>query len=203
MTVPDQFFVLAHRPVGGVRLPEDVFEAGLAAAVLAELRRHGRVEFDAEADDGGTVRARGLAPTGDEILDAVMARVAGEAPHPPYRLLQILGPRVRTAVDDRFRLRMRVHPRRSTILGLDPSGEYAAVRHLARIRIVEAIRTGATNSPAMALGVVLWGAELAGPVMRTSLFSRFWLGRLAARDWLAVAVRTVIGVHIRLPAPPS
>jgi hypothetical protein len=52
----------------------------------------------------------------------------------------------------------------------------------------------------MALGVLLWGTELAAPVLgRSALVTRFWLGRIAARDRLAVAVRIVIGLNTSLP----
>jgi len=63
--------------------------------------------------------------------------------------------------------------------------------------IVNAMRAGDHEGPYAILGTLLWGIELLKSVTGIRMkVSRFWLGRLAARDPLMVAIRTVIGLYM-------
>jgi hypothetical protein len=178
--LPEDFYLLARRPSGRPRIDPDVLAAGLAAAVLAELRLRGRARL-ADTEEA-TVVAEDPDPTGDPLLDGVLARVAGNEPLPAYRWVQLLGPEVVDPVAGRLDAKAR---------------DAGAVARQARTGIVRALNTGDLDSHEIALGGLLWGAELTAPVLGwTSLATRFWLGRVAKRDPLAVAIRIVVGLHM-------
>lgn len=184
LMLPDILFIIAN--TGRRQIPDDVLAAGLAAAALAELRLLGRVEV-ADTPEA-TVRVAAVTATGDGFLDSVLDWVAQAGSGPAYLLLQTLGSPVAGAVGS------RAHR------WIDDSADIART---ARTDIVEALDTGDLDGRAMALGALLWGTELAGPVLGwRSRTSRFWLGRVARRDRLALAIRTVIGIHIQLPYTP-
>lgn len=198
LLLPDELFLLAHEPKGHRRVTLDAIEAGLAAAALAELRLRARVALT-ETDEA-TVAVDDATPTGDLLLDNVLARVAAGGPRPAYQWVQLLGSDVADAV-----------ARRLGLLGLSPRDSHGNTRRSeqvldgvdrtrqARTRIVHALNAGDLDSRDIVLGALLWGTELTAPVLGwTSLWARFWLGRLAARDRLAVAVRTVIGLNTPL-----
>jgi hypothetical protein len=181
LLLPDILFILAR--AGRRQIPPDVLAAGLAAAALAELRLRGRVEMADTAE--AALQVTDSTPTGDPFLNSVLNRVTQADPDPAYRWLQTLGPAVAEAVG-----------RRVDRWIVDDAG----IARTARTDIVQALRTGDLNGRAMALGALLWGTELADSVLGwRSRWSRFWLGRVSSRDRLAVAIRTVIGIHIRLP----
>lgn len=192
LLLPDELFLLAYTPSGVRRLSIDAFEAGLAAAALAELRLRTRIRLDETGE--ATVVVCDATPTGDRFLDSVLTRVAAGRPRPAYQWLQTLGPDVTEAVVGRLELRYLYPSRRA---------RYDAGRaRRVRTGIVHALDTGSLDSRDLVLGALLWGTELATPVLGwTAVGTRFWLGRLARRDQLAVAVRTVIGLNTPLPAP--
>ncbi len=203
LLLPDELFLLAYQQSGRCRIDSDILAAGLAAATLAELRLRARVEL-ADTDEA-VLRVCDRTPTGDRFLDSVLGRLAAADPHPAYQWLQMLGPDVADAV----------RRRRKTLFGVfsyDRAGKYvfnvatgvADAMDKARAGIVQAIHTGDVDGRDLALGVLLWGTELTAPVLgRRSLWLRFWLGRAARRDRLAVAIRTVIGLHMPVPATGS
>jgi Zn-dependent protease with chaperone function len=203
LLLPDELFLLAYAPSGRRRINVDAFEAGLAAAALAELRLRARVRLTETAE--ATIVVGDATPTGDRFLDSVLARVAAGRPRPAYQWLQILGPDVTDAVARRLDL-LNLYQR-------DSYGNTHPINHApydldrnrrTRSSIVRALNTADLDSRALVLGALLWGTELAAPVLgRTALWPRFWLGRLAKRDQLAVAVRIVIGLNVRLPSGGS
>jgi Zn-dependent protease with chaperone function len=184
--LPDDLLVIARN--GRCRLDGDVLAAGLVAATLAELRLRGRVAVAATPD--GTVRVVGSASTGDRFLDSVLNRILQAGPHPAYRWLQLLGPDVRWVMDHRLAVRNR----RGAAL------DDLALAYRARAGIVQALHTGHLDGREIAFGALLWGVELTAPVLGwRAPVSRFWLGRIARRDRLAVAIRVVIGLHMPTP----
>jgi len=181
MLLPDLLFIIARS--ARRQVPSDVLGAGLAAAALAELRLRGRVEV-ADTPEA-TLRATDATATGDPFLDSVLDRVAQAGPAAAYLWLRNLGPSVAAAIGRRGRRWV---------------ADGGNVAQTARTDIVEALNTGDLDGRAMALGGLLWGTELDGSVLGwRSATSRFWLGRVSRRDRLAVAIRTVMGFHIRLP----
>jgi Zn-dependent protease with chaperone function len=179
LLLPDELFILAQFE----HIPSDVLAAGLAAAALAELRLRGRVEV-ADSPEA-TLHPSDASPTGDRFLDSILDRVVQTGPRPAYQWLQLLGPDVEDAV------RRRVG--RWDTRGIN-------IAQTARARILEALRAGDLERRDIILGALLWGTELTGSVLGwQSIWSRFWLGRVASRDRLAVAIRTIIGIPIRLP----
>lgn len=186
LLLPEELFLLAYSPSGIRRLSSDVFDAGMAAAVLAELRLRGRLRL--APTEAGTVVVDDATPTGHRVLDAVLDRV-GAQELPAYQWLQRLGSDVSDMLAVQLRSTNRIDHRR-----------VREVTWRARNGIGRALKTGDLAGREVALGALLWGCELTGPVLgRTAVGSRFWLGRVAARDRLAVAIRTVIGLHMPMP----
>jgi Zn-dependent protease with chaperone function len=185
--LPDDLLVIANRRDGRRRIDSDVLAAGLAAATLAELRLRGRVAVAGTPD--GTVQAVESAPTGEPFLDSVLDRIVKTGPYPAYRWLQLLGPDVHRVMNHRLTMRNR---HGATLDDL-------ALAHRTRAGILQALNTGHLDGREIAFGALLWGVELAAPVLgwRTPV-SRFWLGRIARRDRLAVAIRIIIGLHMPL-----
>lgn len=202
LLLPDELLLLTRRWGGRSRPNADVLDAALAAAVLAELRIRQRIELT----DGrlGMVQVRDATPTGDRFLDSVLARIDAGPAYPAYQWLQAIGPDVATAVAERVRSLGRHW-------AYNEKGRYTlqypernAALHTARSRLVEALRTGEYEGSPAVLGMLLWATEMLKPVLGgTALISRFWLGRLAARDPLMIAIRTVIGLHMPLPSDGS
>lgn len=197
LLLPDELFLLAHEPKGLRRVPLDAFEAGLAAAALAELRLRARVSLT--DTDEAIVAVHDVTSTGDRFLDSVLARVAAGWPRPAYQWLQLLGADVADAAARRLELMGLYQPGTSGNTDPNHTPFDAARTQQVRRRIMQALTVGDLDSRDMVLGALLWGTELAGPVLgSTSVSARHWLGRLAARDRLAMAIRIVIGLNIRL-----
>jgi Zn-dependent protease with chaperone function len=174
--VADDLFLLS-----GDRLDTDVLHAGLAAAVLADLRRLGRVVVERGES---SVRVVDVTATGHGLLDGVLDRLVAGGNRPVYRWLQALGPDVTEAVRRRARLR-----------GLSAAAATALARKR-RTEIVRALR-GAPDRRALALAALLWGTELTRSALGWAAW-RVRLRRIGSRDGLAIAVRTVIGLHMPL-----
>jgi len=188
LLLPEQLFLLGYSPSGTRRLSADVFEAVLGAAVLAELRLRGRVRL--APTEAATVVVVDATPTGDPLLDPALDRVAGAREMPAYRWLQRLGSGVSGTLAERLL---------GPVSSLDRR-QARAVTAQARAGVAHALKTGDLDGRELALGALLWGCELTGPVLgRTAFGTRFWLGRVAARDPLAVAIRIVIGLNMPLP----
>jgi Zn-dependent protease with chaperone function len=186
--LPERLFLLAYSPAGTRRLSTDVFETVLGAAVLAELRLRGRIRL--APTEAATIVVVDATPTGDPLLDPALDRVAGAREMPAYRWLQRLGSGVSGTLAERLL---------GPVSSLDRR-QARAVTAQARAGIADALKTGALDGRELALGALLWGCELTGPVLGWTAFgTRFWLGRVAARDRLAVAIRIVIGLNMSLP----
>jgi hypothetical protein len=172
-------FLLAHRPSGRPRLQNFVLEAGLAAAALMELRRFGVLEVTGD----GNVAGHGPVPTGDPLLDRLLHQLVSGAPRPPHELVPAWGGEVKQSV--RAALAAHGHCR------LDSAGHLDAVvlgshRDDARDAVRHDLSSGQTSD----LGGLLWATELSGYVLGpTALVTRLRLGRQAAADPLALAVR--------------
>ena len=67
----------------------------------------------------------------------------------------------------------------------------------------EAMVTGESDTTAGAFGRLLWAVEVRLGSRFRAPVSRFYLGRQAARDPLAAAVRTVVGLKVPLHSPAS
>ncbi|HEY2792977.1 MAG TPA: M48 family metalloprotease [Micromonosporaceae bacterium] len=173
-TLADRLYDLVRR-YG--RPNRDVLQAALAAAAIADLRTHQRVRLAGDT----TVEVIDRRPIGDPFLDSVLAMIR---PEPAYRLLQRLGPQIESVIVERFAA--------------------ADVTDDPRDDIIAALRSGAHEGPAVTLGTLLWGLDQVPQVVgRRALAARFWLGRLAARDPLMVAIRVVIGLYMPLPSTPA
>ncbi len=131
--------------------------------------------------------AQQSAPTGDRFLDSVLNRIVQTGPHPAYRWLQLLGPDIHRVMNHRLATRNR----RGAAL------DDLTLAHRARAGIVQALHTGHLDGRETAFGALLWGIELTAPVLGwRAPVSRFWLGRIARRDRLAVAIRIIIGLRM-------
>jgi Zn-dependent protease with chaperone function len=202
LLLPDELLLLTQRWGGRSRPNTDVLDAALAAAALAELRIRQRIELA----DGrlGIVRVRDPTPTGDRFLDSVLARIDAGPAFPAYEWLQTIGPDVATAAYERGRSFGRHWAYNENGRYTLQYPEREAALHTTRSRLVEALRTGEYEGSPAVLGMLLWATEMLKPVLgRTALIPRFWLGRLAARDPLMIAIRTVIGLYMPLPSDGS
>lgn len=202
LLLPDELLLLTQRWGGRSRPNSDVLDAALTAAALAELRIRQRIELS----DGrlGIVQVRDATPTGDRFLDSVLARVAAGSEHPAYQWLQAIGPDVAIAVRERGRSFGRHWAYNENGRYTLQYPERAAALHTAQSHLVEALRTGDYEGSPAVLGMLLWATEMLRSVLgRTALIPRFWLGRLAARDPLMIAIRTVIGLYMPLPSDGS
>jgi Golgi phosphoprotein 3 GPP34 len=174
-TLRETLFLLAHRPSGRPRIQNFVLEAGLAAAALMELRRLGALEVTGD----GNVAVHGPAPTGDPLLDRLLHQLVGAASRPPHELVAACGGDVKQSV----RAALVAHG----LCRLDSAGYLSAVvpgRHRGDAR--DDLSSGQTSD----LGALLWATELSGYVLGpTALVGRLRLGRQAAADPLALAVR--------------
>ena len=119
----------------------------------------------------------------------MLRRIGQEGPQPAYRWLLALGPDIRDAV---YRRVARWE------------GDVDAIARRTRVDIIHALRTGDLHARCLVLGALLWGTELIGSLLGwRSSWSRFWLGRLARQDRLALAIRTVSGITMPLPHTPG
>jgi hypothetical protein len=86
VALAEELLLLAYDDESGRATGSQIgLDLGMAAAVLVELALAGRVAY---AD--GTIVVRDTRPTGDGILDDVLARVAADTPHTPASWIQRL-----------------------------------------------------------------------------------------------------------------
>ncbi|MFD0584384.1 GPP34 family phosphoprotein [Dactylosporangium darangshiense] len=190
--LPDELFALSYGPDRRRRPELPAFNAGLVAAVLAELRLLGRIEVS-----GGAVAVADPAPTGEGFLDAVLERVAAGPERAAHERLRELGSDVTDAVVSRARLRGTFRPVRDTTLTYATN----SLRHdgigqaRAAARIRSAVEGGRPDERDLALAALVWAVEIAGPVLgRGAVTLRLRIERMSHRDPLARAVRTAVGM---------
>src|SRR5579859_4008534 len=86
VTLADELLLLAYDDVTGrCAVPPIALDLGMAAAVLVDLIRLGRIDVA-----GGSVIPVDPSPTGDEVTDAVLRRIQAELPQPAAFWLQRL-----------------------------------------------------------------------------------------------------------------
>ena len=79
VVLAEELLLLAYDDESGKATGSQIgLDLGMAAAVLVELALAGRVAYV-----DGTILVRDATPTGNEILDGVLARVAADTPHTP------------------------------------------------------------------------------------------------------------------------
>jgi hypothetical protein len=180
-TLADRLYVVVRRWAGPAQPNRDVMQGALAAAAVAELRDRHRVQLS----DDTVLEVIDTSPVGDPFLDSVLAWIAVGPAQPAYQWLQQLGPHVETAITERA----------STVDGATID---------ARDDILAAMREGAQDGPYVTLGTLLWGLDILPHVLgRREFAARFWLGRLAARDPLMMAIRVIFGLYLPMPATPT
>lgn len=191
LPLPDTVFLLALRPGQDPHLPFRL-ETAVTAAVLAELRLRGRIGLD---DDGLALEVRQDEPTGDDLLDDVLAQLATEQAQSPYEWLLRLREPVVVAVEARWRVRGIFEERPDGGLRWVRSpavtAMYDDIRRSARLTLITAIESGEVDSRAMLLGFLLWGGDIVGSVLGWSFAARRRLGRLALRDWIGLSIRSL------------
>jgi len=86
VVLAEELLLLAYDDESGKATGSQIgLDLGMAAAVLVELALDGRVAYV-----DGTIVARDATPTGNPILDEVLARVAADTPHTPASWVQRL-----------------------------------------------------------------------------------------------------------------
>ncbi len=178
MTLREALFLLAHHPSGRPRIPHYVLEAGLAAAALMELRHLGAIEVTGD----GHVVVRSPSPGGgDPLLERLLRQLTEGPPRRPHELLPELGGDVEqvtlTALVSRGHCRLDAE---AHLVAVGTAGHRDDARN--------AMKNGAGD-----LGALVWATELSGHVLGpAALVTRLRLGRQAAGDPLALAVRQVV-----------
>jgi Zn-dependent protease with chaperone function len=197
LLLTDELFLLAYHDSGKCRVPSVAIAAGLAAAAVAELRLRGHVEIEPTPE--ATLTVIDPTPVADTFLDSVLAQLtAAVAARPAYEWLLELGHDVTEAVSHRLTMARLVTCRPGIPpVAILPSAD-ATVAAAAAVR---ELREAAAGSRPEALGVLLWGTELSGPVLGLRGLPTRLVFRLAGpRDPLARAIRTVIGLNTPLRA---
>jgi hypothetical protein len=188
LTLPEAAFVLAHSPFGRRDPVWSTVEPLVGAAVLAELYLAERIELD---QDGVSVLVRSSTPTGDPLLDGVLARMADSGAHSPVEWLAEFAPTVTADVVERLRDREVCapdEPRGVRWLGFDMEND---MRRPTREALAAALHDGDEHDRVVVLGVLLAGAGMERTVASFSAKRR--LRELAEDDWLAVSVRSYAG----------
>ena len=86
VVLAEELLLLAYDDESGKATGSQIgLDLGMAAAVLVELALAGRVAYV-----DGAIMVRDATPTGDSILDEVLARVAADTPHTPASWVQRL-----------------------------------------------------------------------------------------------------------------
>jgi hypothetical protein len=94
VVLAEELLLLAYDDESGKATGSQIgLDLGMAAAVLVELALAGRVAYV-----DGAIIARDATPTGNSILDDVLARVAADTPHTPASWVQ----RLRHGLRDRI-----------------------------------------------------------------------------------------------------
>ncbi|GLH95321.1 GOLPH3/VPS74 family protein [Phytohabitans aurantiacus] len=193
LTMPEAAFVLAH-PSSGWRHPRwSTVEVLVGAAALAELHLGERIELD---PDGETLMVRSSAPSGDPVLDEVIARMADSDARSPVEWLGELAPSVTAAVLARLRERGLCEadgPLDVRWTGLDVEKD---LRRPTREALISALRGGDVHASVVVLGTLLAGVGLAGVVASSG--TKRQLRGLAEDDWLVVSMRSYEGYLINV-----
>lgn len=101
----------------------------LAGGVLVELAMSGRVRVagPGEAVRQGRVVVVDASPTGDDVLDEALRRIAGSAPAKAHTVLDRLGKRLRHALLDRLVQRGVLRAEEGRVLGIFPADRWPTV----------------------------------------------------------------------------
>jgi len=190
LAVAEDLFILGFTPSGAARRPQTILEAGLAAAVLGELRLHRRIK----SDKYGMVGVRDATPTGDGPRDRVLAVMATYEPAALRQWLHKFGPYV--IATTAWHLRSRdvcqllddgsVH----WIGGADIN---QGLTQATRRALVTARPRPAGDERTALLGSLLWATDLTDAVLGRSFRARRRLDTAAKKDWLAQGVRQATG----------
>ena len=163
LLLPDEVFLLAYGPSGQRRLDITAFEAGLAAAALAELRLRGRVRL---AETGDTTVIVDGAPRPETGFWTACSPVSRPGHH--ARRTSGSRPSARTSPERSLAAWtcwgcMRATPPRTPPTASPYDDERV---QQARSGIAHALNTTGLDSRGLVLGVLLWATELSAPGAR-------------------------------------
>lgn len=193
LTLPEAVFVLAHSPSGRPDTRGSIVEPLVAAAVLGELYLAERIELD---QDGVAVLVRSSTPTGDPLLDGVLARMAESNAHSPVEWLAELASGVTAEVVDRLRERGVCTPDEPDGVRWLYFDVEADLRGPTREALASALNRGDVYARAVVLAMLLVAAGLEAAVAPRGTRRR--LRELAEDDWLAVSLRSYEGYLINV-----
>jgi hypothetical protein len=197
MSLPEQFVFVAHSPSGRLRTESLMAWAGTAAAALAELRLNKRVSHDPQT---GVIVVEDDTPTGDHVTDVVLAAIGAGDPAPPYYWLDKLGFDVFYQVSQDLGFHVPGFPDKTSPTRRGDLPEPDAFTAHLRGEMQAALAVGDMDNRAVVLGTVLWGSQLLDEVLGwRAPVDHLSLAHFAARDWLGIAIRNVIGAHTSIP----
>jgi hypothetical protein len=198
MSLPEEFVFLAHAPSGRLRTETLMAWAGTAAAALAELRLHDRVTYDPRA---GVIVVDNDTPIGDRLTDAVLATIAAADPAPPHEWLDKIGLDLYDGVSQDLGLPVPGFPVNTSPTRRRDLPEAATFTAHLRTEMQADLAAGQMDGRAVMLGTVLWGSQLLDEVLGwRAPVDHLTLAHHAARDWLGIAIRNVIGARTKLPS---
>lgn len=136
-------------------------DLSLGGALLLDLIGAGLVRITGPGEEvkPGRVVVTGAAPSGDAMLDAGVAQLAGRRPAKPQEVIQRLRKDLRPAVYQRLAARGIVRASEERILGIFPTTRWPAVdsAHEARVRaaLLDVLVGGRTPTPLEATLIAL------------------------------------------------
>ena len=200
-TLADELLLLAYGDAGGRPPRGSYLDLGLAGAVLTELALAGRIDVTGPR---GKVAVVDATPTGDRLVDDVLARIVGETrPRSAKWWVQKVRKGLRPRVLHRLVAAEILSRQESRVLGIFPVVRFPAAvaksslgpRADARDRIAAAVLDGREASPRTAALVglvraaVLRKAALPGSPRRSTDRR---MAELSGGHWVAEAVRRAV-----------
>jgi hypothetical protein len=201
LTIAEEILLLAYREdTGKSKIGSIELESALGGAVLAELALKGRLDFE-----GTTVHVTDPAPVGDDELDAVLARIAGERKErkPEWWVGKLRSSKLRGRLLTRLAARGVLSEQQTKVFGLFPTRRYPELdpgpEQELRQRI-ESVLAGAEPDEHLAIVVaILHAAKLDRKAFPHASKKR--IKEIAEGDRTGVAVRkTIASIHASIAA---
>src|SRR5262249_5954592 len=135
-------------------------------------------------------------PTGAPLVDAVLATIQASNPAPPYLWLDKLGLDLYYQVSQDLGLRVPGSPAKAIPTRPSDLPPPATLAAGLRTDMQTSLASGRMEDRAVMLGTVLWGSQLLDEVLGwRAPVDHLSLAHHAARDWLGIAIRNVVGAH--------
>ena len=199
----DLLLLLTDDRTGRLLASSTEVDVALGGALLVELALGDRVDLAGASEARGRLFVRDTSPTGDELLDDALAKIAAKESKRPEDVVRRLGKGLRDRLYARLADRGVLREESGRILRVLPVHHWPATdaghEDEVRGRLAEALRTGVVDDPRIAALISLLHAlKAVGTVIdpASAGVSKHELNanakRIAEGDWGAEAVRQAI-----------